>query len=342
MENKNRQNVIEGFRNLVQKEEKKNPSAWKTQNAKNAMRELLENLDQNPTPEGFEIVWIGKLEGYLGLYGRLLYSEITSFLSNKCCNELKLDGFFATFEHITENIDHLLEFSKNSSNGVKTETQKVILKVWDHINLVQDQYEFFYTSNEKITEMVESEINSAVTKEVNKIMDDLNAFREELNKAEEDLENSKKEVENIKTELKEAKKDLDKAQKEIYTQLISIVSIFVAIAFVMFGGMSLMNGLFDYSKLKEVPLFAMLCSACLIGIVILCALYCFVVLIARLVGKDIIRSQDGMPKSLRKALIGLVIAGIIFFICYGEDEYNWITNLNKNHSQTLVSGKIQN
>lgn len=54
--------------------------------------------------------------------------------------------------------------------------------------------------------------------------------------------------------MEDVKKEINEEVHSINTQLISIVSIFVAISFVMFGGMSLLNNLFDYSELNHIPM----------------------------------------------------------------------------------------
>ena len=53
----------------------------------------------------------------------------------------------------------------------------------------------------------------------------------------------------------------------------------------MFGGMSLLNNLFDYSEMKSIPLLEMICGGSLIGIVMITVIYAFIVFVLRLTGK---------------------------------------------------------
>lgn len=59
----------------------------------------------------------------------------------------------------------------------------------------------------------------------------------------------------------------------------------MAISFVMFGGMSLLNNLFDYSEMKSIPLLEMICGGSLIGIIMITVIYAFIVFVLRLTGK---------------------------------------------------------
>lgn len=88
-------------------------------------------------------------------------------------------------------------------------------------------------------------------------------------------------------ELSETKEEIESTKTGIYTQLISIVSIFVAISFVMFGGMSLLNNLFDYSRLERIPLIEMLCGGSLIGLIIVAVMYGFILTVIKLTNHDI-------------------------------------------------------
>lgn len=97
---------------------------------------------------------------------------------------------------------------------------------------------------------------------------------------------SRKRIQNISQEAAEkAKEEINGSVQNINSQLISIVSIFVAISFVMFGGMSLLNNLFDYEGLETVPIMEMICAGSLIGIIMIMTFYLFVILIFKLTGK---------------------------------------------------------
>ena len=129
------------------------------------------------------------------------------------------------------------------------------------LNLVISQNAIFNTPREHISKIVNEETRT-ISQQINKVS-------------------------------KKARKDIESSRKELYTQLISIVSIFVAISFVMFGGMSLLNNLFDYSEMTSIPLLEMICGGSLIGIIIIIAIYVFVILMLMVTGR--IREEDQQP-----------------------------------------------
>lgn len=216
---------------------------------KGEMRKILIELSKDK--DDFHIIDIQTLiKQYRDKYGRLLYSEITSY-----SYELS-ESDSEKYARFLSNIERLLESYVNKDQKCENEDTKLVIKIWDHVNLANSQFTKLKLSDEFISEQFAIKIKP--------ILDESETTKEELEKT---------------------KKDLDSSKKELYSQLISIVSIFVAISFVMFGGMSLMNNLFDYSALKRIPLLEMLCAGSLIGIVMIFAIYAFIVFILRITGK---------------------------------------------------------
>lgn len=226
------------------------------------------------------------LKQYLDNYGRVLYSEVTVYLYKLSDENSK------KLEIVISNIDSLLEECVDDDPKVENRETKVILKLWDHINLANNQLNTLKMSDETI--------HNKIALQANPISDDL----------------------------KKTKEDLDASKKELYTQLISIVSIFVAIAFVLFGGMSLMNNLFNYENIDKIPLFEMLCAGSLIGIVMIMSIYAFIVFVLRITGKyDYSKEQQDNIKNLtdlvnriyedsNKSLLGKIFA----LITYGKSK----------------------
>lgn len=151
-------------------------------------------------------------------------------------------------------LQKFIELSHSEEIATLSEKLQVkFLKLYDHVNLVISQNANFNTPRENIAKIVNEETKT-ISQKINKVS-------------------------------KKAKIDIESSKKELYTQLISIVSIFVAISFVMFGGMSLLNNLFDYSEMKSIPLLEMICGGSLIGIVMITVIYAFIVFVLRLTGK---------------------------------------------------------
>lgn len=205
---------------------------------KRAMKELIEILSKDIN--SFDInIFLNELNKYLLKYKRLLYSEVSVYIyaisstsENKRLN-------------ILENMNNTFNYQLKKDERIAKQITKVVIKLWDHINLAVNQYNELKTNDEGFQKRIQP-------------------FIDQIN---------------------ENKKELQDSKKELYTQLISIVSIFVAISFVMFGGMSLLNNLFDYSEMKSIPLLEMICGGSLIGIVMITVIYAFIVFVLRLTGK---------------------------------------------------------
>lgn len=120
-------------------------------------------------------------------------------------------------------------------------------------------------------------------------------------------------------------------KSKLMSEIISMISIFIGIAFVMFGGMTLLNNLFDFTGIDRVPLTELLCIGSLMGIIVIAIIYSFVVFVLKLIEKEI--------KPISVLNVGTVITLIILVgICFWT-FLEWNTNLNndlKNSQETPI------
>lgn len=238
------------------------PNKSAIDNAKEVVRNLLTELSVETkafTPHKF----IKLLEKYLNDNIRLLYSEITVFI-----NEL-YEQDDRKLQILISNLDKLYEYQTENKLSDDPELddklKKTIIKLWDHVNLANVQIDKLKMSDE--------EFNKRIAPTTSKIKE-----------AKTTIEQTK---DDVFVELSETKEEIESTKTGIYTQLISIVSIFVAISFVMFGGMSLLKNLFDYSRLERIPLIEMLCGGSLIGLIIVAVMYGFILTVIKLTNHDI-------------------------------------------------------
>lgn len=84
----------------------------------------------------------------------------------------------------------------------------------------------------------------------------------------------------------------------------------MAISFVMFGGMTLLNNLFDYSGMKFIPVIEMLCLGALVGLIIVDSIYAFIIMIFYLTNK----AKEIQEQKFLKVLIKRINIGLIFVI----------------------------
>ena len=233
---------------------------------KKSLHNLLEKLMENSksfNPETF----VDELNEYIDSDKRLLYSEITLKV-----NELyeKDDEKLTT---LMSNLDKLYEYQfdkdLNEDAEKNEKLKKIIIKLWDHVNLANVQIVKLKMSDKEFQKRIDPTI---------------------------------KKIDKSTCQFEKSKKDLiaeiNNTKKDIYAQLISIVSIFVAISFVMFGGMSLLNNLFDYSRLERIPLIEMLCGGSLIGLIIVAVMYGFILTVIKLTNHDIGKGKDLLFRSV--------------------------------------------
>ena len=165
-------------------------------------------------------------------------------------NKIETDELVAG---IINNLQRVIDFTdepefsviKNNKDSVLIrKTEKYILKLWDHINLAQRQYE-------RITEEEE--------------------YYQKL--ASESVEEATKPISN----------DLNK-------QLISLVAIFTALSFVVFGGISSLSGIF--ANANELPVLKVIVFGSLWAICMINLVFMFMFFISNLIGKSIATSNN--------------------------------------------------
>lgn len=192
-------------------------------------------------------------KNFMRRYKRIPYSTITNRVKNLYDEE---------YENLSSVIRSIISYLQNKNiYGETPETLneneiETFIKISDHVDLAYTQ----------LTEIENSTIELR------------NSLQRQVKVASDAYKGFEKSAKSLEIEIKDLKKDM-------YEQLISIVGIFVAISFVLFGGMSLLNNLFDYSNMASVPLLEMICGGSLIGLIIINAVYIFIVFILKITGR---------------------------------------------------------
>lgn len=249
----------------------------KIEELRKAMLDVVSYLS-TPSDEFIESRFRTNLNEYLSKYNRLIYSELTTYITDMYNDEMKITTF-------QSNLEKALQGALKNDEYMLSNVTKSILKMYDHTNLAVKQNETFLTPEEKIKEVAKKQ-----TQEIeNNIIKIGKEFDKNLNEK------------------------VNLAQNNIYSQLISIVAIFVSISFVMFGGMTLMNNLFDYKEMKTIPLFEMLACGSLIGIIMVNVVFAFMQFVLRITDK--IKTKDEFPysyitNSVTRCLFIVMIAAV--------------------------------
>lgn len=199
-----------------------------------------------------------KMYAYVEQDNRLVYSSITNYIFSLGENRKQTDQIVS---NIITNLQMVIDYTgesgfEKSTNDKKTEiiskTNKYLLKLWDHINLAQRQFDQIAFGDEYYQNLAEESVKEA-TKPIS----------DELNK-----------------------------------QLISLVAIFTALSFVVFGGISSLSGIF--AAAHELPVLKVLMFGSLWAICMINLVFMFMFFISNLVEKSIASSNNINDSCVKK------------------------------------------
>lgn len=172
------------------------------------------------SPEDFDIKdWMKEFSDFSKKYKKLLYSKISSKIIS-CENNIAI-------ENLTNNIGAVIEAIKPKEQSKNTEGSFILvdkdcytlfLKFYDHCNLAMTQRAVYLKTE--------------------------NEFKEIASETKDDVKKSLEEATTeINKHVKASEQKINEAEKNITTQLITLVSIFTALSFVIFGGISVLDNL---------------------------------------------------------------------------------------------------
>ena len=186
-----------------------------------------------------------QLKCYISKHGRILYAPISNEIY-RCYDENSYDDAMRIIGTVISNIEKLVAYTETSDfqtrrNQTKKpesiqcleDTQKAILKIWDHVNLAQQQYNVLKQSDDEYKEKFEKLISS---------------YKEDMT-------------------------------KDMSNQLLTMVSIFTALAFLVFGGISSLDNIFS---VHGIPLLKLMCVGAVWGLCILNLIFVFLFCVGKM------------------------------------------------------------
>ncbi|MGL4362202.1 MAG: hypothetical protein ACRCSG_02850 [Cellulosilyticaceae bacterium] len=268
---------------------------------KNTLKEILD-LAISDTEEDDNIQKVYTLiQEFSNENGRFLYSIISSYINGLNSEQESRLLFF---------VEELLMYSekKEVSNCNQIDcTKKYVVKFWDHVNLVITQQGLYYDNNEKV---------ASGKKAIESI-----------------FEKSKDDFESLNLISKQMEKKYKKMQgkvKNITTQLISLVSIFTALSFVMFGGIASFQSVF--SNIENIPLLKLLVISSIWAIGMVNIIFVFIYYIAKIAKSKIKTEKNGSSVYKRYPMI-LIVNGVLLILfvfsvwLYAFQEFYGFNNL---------------
>lgn len=270
---------------------------------------ILISLQQSMTTRLLEKTFV-ELYDYIYDYSRFLYSDISTMIYeiNKVQNaDEKSDSIMYNIYRLLRYSDTLNEtdFKKAlEQHGAKHEyseqvfhqTKASVSKLYDHVNLANNQYSIFQVTEEQFKQRVKHE-----------------------------LEGYKNDV-----------------LKEIYSQLITIVSIFTALAFIVFGSIGSLDTMFH--DIRTTPVLKLILCSCIWSIGLLNLIFVFLFCIGKMT--NLTFKTDRRPTATfwqrypvvvwtNYLLLGiLLIAGWLYFF-YQDTVFFQAIRIDENQSALL-------
>lgn len=219
--------------------------------------------------------FIENVKRYVDNYNRILYSSITSYIFQM--GDEDHTRFFTNIDSVREYVfgdeykEKYLTCDRDRNDYEKIKL--IVLKIWDHSNLADRQYNSFENNRGYFEHLVEDQLKNTE----NKIIQSMN------------------------------------------TQVISVVAIFTALAFIVFGGISSLSSIITtLARSNEVELIIVV--ACIWGIALVDLIYLFIYLILKITKPDF---KDKYIKNwiilINIVLFILLIINIfIYYVVYRE------------------------
>lgn len=219
------------------------------------MQDAIDNLCLELSKESCrfkEYKFIKELIDYINEYERLLYVNVTNYVC-------RLDE--KSFASMQSNIDFVAHYiySKNFENDFRNEdklkrdaVKKIVLKLWDHINLARKQFELFAINENKYGEIAKKKVEDSIPN----------------------------------------------LTKEMNMKLISLVSIFTALSFLLFGGLSSLDNILDGAK--DIPILKLLITGDIWCLCMMNLIFVFMFFVSKLTKLNIKSAEDVNANFIQK------------------------------------------
>lgn len=224
------------------------------------------------------------LDDYLTKYSRILYSSFTAYIYR-----LKSEKKDKEIDNMSGNLVSIIS-SFNVEEKIE-DRQKILLKLYDHISLATRQASTMEVTKEKVDPYI-LKATETIKSQLENLNQDMIAYKERM------------------------RADIEAQKDSLMSQMIAIVAIFVGISFVMFGGMSLINDLFTHVDGQPVPLVELIFLGCLIGIVMIVVMYCFIMFILSITRNKMLRAKKIFFKIVLKTCTILGMVSCVMFIIW--------------------------
>lgn len=258
---------------------------------------LLVDNDKFDEEKAFDI-----LLDYISKYDRILYSPISNTIY-AYYNEHDENDATNKMGTISSNIIDIVAFSQGENISRRIEvaakskqlrqvknlkdTRKAILKIWDHINLAQQQYSVLKLSDEDYNKKIDKMFTPKI----------------------------------------------DELSKDLNSQLLTMIGIFTALAFLIFGGISSLDNIFSNANL---PLLKIMIIGSIWGLSILNLVFVFLFCVGKMTKLNFASSNDDSATIFQKypivwwsnfIIVSTLLMSIWAYYLTRRDIHIWIDQM---------------
>ena len=234
---------------------------------------LIKNSDEFDNDSVEKVV--KQIEEYIKKYDRIAYSVMSNFIFSLSSQ---------TQGTMTTNFDLVVEwvlsnkYEKEFKRNIKTEESNISLEVDDdEVNKIW---------KEAMDKQYRDEQYSRIRKTIIKMYDHIQlAIHQFENLKQDDNEFRKKFISNIEPVKTEVNNQLNDFTKGMNSQLISLVGIFTAMSFLVFGGINSLDNIFQ--EAKTVPILQIMIIGSVWGLCITNLVFVFMFFISKMTGLNI-------------------------------------------------------
>lgn len=211
---------------------------------------------------------------------------------------------FAMSEHqrgnFVTNVELLLVEAMSKSETINENVLKSVIKIYDHVHLALHQFESLKREDEDIQKMIAKNIEPVTTKFEGKLQD---------------------------------------SYKEIYTQLIGLIGIFTALAFLVFGSITSLESIFGVAN--NIPMLKIMVVASLWGLCLLNLIFIFIFFVSKMTKMDVAGQNSNIYPVV--AWGNLILITVLVTASWGYYVSNtqltdWLIQLLESNEKVVVIG----
>lgn len=277
------------------------------------MTEKMQEICNLLLEDEFDVAQTTKsLIDYLDRHERILYSPISNVIYHCYDDEENVKTAGERVGTISSNLETMFAYTETdeykasipsgrTKRKTYQDTPKTILKLWDHVNLAQQQYVILRQSDEEYQKKFESSIEP---------------FKQEMT-------------------------------KDLTAQLLTIVGIFTALAFLVFGGISSLDNIFSNI---ELPLFKLLIVGSVWGLCIINLVFVFLFCVGKMTKMSFSSTQNQDATVFQKYPIvwwsNFIVCSVLFMSMWGYfitqgNIHSWLNDFSqKNKEWVSIGGTV--